>query len=1064
MAPSTSLASPSPNTKMTSVKKSALQLIVHLPLRTLTVCLAGFLSLSLQSATVSPNRSAASGDASYPAPDFTVPEGFVVDLVAGPPLVNHPIMAGFDDEGRLYVAENAGMNLKNTELDQQLPNYIVRLEDTDGDGFFDKSIRFAENMTFPQGALWHQGALYVCSPPGLWRLEDTDGNGVADKRKQIVTGLTYTGNAADVHGPFLHPNGRLYWCHGRKDHEVYQQDGTLVSEGKGARIWSCNPDGSDIQVFAGGGMDNPVELVFTPEGDIIGDVNLFYGRPRGDVLVHWLHGGAYPRHDQGAVVAEFTRTGDLLTEFHNFGHVAVSGIERYQSSSFGPEYQGNIFVTFFNTQKISRVALKRTFSTFNATPIDFLEAHSPDFHCTDVLEDADGSLLVLDTGGWFRIGCPTSQIAKPELLGAIYRVRKADAAEPTDPRGREIDWYRESPTKLAMLLDDPRFAVREHAIKELTTRPVHAVTPVMYRTLRQGSDLARLNAVWTLTRLKGERVDQLLQFALQDTDFETRHAACQAVGMHRITSAVPQLLEILRTDFPAVRREAATALGRIGDSAAVPALLQAHADDRQLEHAILYALIELGSPDAVEPYLFADSDELKRRALIILDQMPGYAPDPVRALTLLESSNEALLKVIADIVSRRESWHEPAAMVFNAWLDENLITDQQVGILAVIGPLVVNSDSGRRFIRRLFDLATQEPHIYALPTKLLAESPNVSLDPAWIDPLRDGLNNPNERAVELTIDAIRSLKSETFDEALTQVGKNIDRPPLLRVKALSATSKNTGQLDGDTFNLLTGLLAQENSAKIRDEAARLIAAAKLTKPQLLTLAETSSQAGPLEWPTLIQAFTKTRDEEVGLTLVKSLEASPGSASLAATELRRILYRYPLPVQEAANPLLEAMLARTELQAARLEEVLTSMPEGNPGNGAKIFTSATALCANCHRIDAEGGLVGPDLSRIGRIRTERDLLEAILFPSASLARDFETYSIDTRDGENHTGVIFQESSDAVVLALAAGDPIRIPRKDIMAIRPSSMSLMPQGIDQAMTPQQLADLVAYLRSRQ
>ena len=71
-----------------------------------------------------------------------------------------------------------------------------------------------------------------------------------------------------------------------------------------------------------------------------------------------------------------------------------------------------------------------------------------------MLEDADGSLLVIDTGGWFRIGCPTSQIAKPDVMGAIYRVRKTDAQRVADPRGLKIAWNSLSPEALAKLLSD----------------------------------------------------------------------------------------------------------------------------------------------------------------------------------------------------------------------------------------------------------------------------------------------------------------------------------------------------------------------------------------------------------------------------------------------------------------------------------------------------------------------------------------------------------------------------------------------------------------------------------
>ena len=78
---------------------------------------------------------------------------------------------------------------------------------------------FADKMTFPQVAAWLNGSLYVMSPPGLWKLTDTTGSGVADKREMLMSGFDHSGNAADVHGPFAHPNGRLYWCHRRNGHK-----------------------------------------------------------------------------------------------------------------------------------------------------------------------------------------------------------------------------------------------------------------------------------------------------------------------------------------------------------------------------------------------------------------------------------------------------------------------------------------------------------------------------------------------------------------------------------------------------------------------------------------------------------------------------------------------------------------------------------------------------------------------------------------------------------------------------------------------------------------------------
>jgi len=209
-----------------------------------------------------------------------VPSGFEIEVVAESPLIEHPMMGGFDHKGRLYIAESAGLNLRANDLLEAPPNMIRRLEDTDGDGKFDQSTIFADGMTLPMGALWYRDSLYVASPPYIWRLQDTDDDGVADVREKLAGTFGFSGNAASVHGCFLSPNGRIFWCDGRHGHEFQDETGQIISTGKAARIFSCRPDGSDLKTFCGGGMDNPVEVDFSETGEVVGTVNIMFGRPR----------------------------------------------------------------------------------------------------------------------------------------------------------------------------------------------------------------------------------------------------------------------------------------------------------------------------------------------------------------------------------------------------------------------------------------------------------------------------------------------------------------------------------------------------------------------------------------------------------------------------------------------------------------------------------------------------------------------------------------------------------------------------------------------------------------
>src|SRR6056297_3437278 len=105
---------------------------------------------------------------------FTLPDGLTVEVAAGPPLVERPITAAFDEQGRLYVAESSGSNDPvNVQLEQK-PHRILRLEDLDGDGTFDRRTVFADRMMFPEGTMWLDGSLYVSAPPHIWRLTDLD--------------------------------------------------------------------------------------------------------------------------------------------------------------------------------------------------------------------------------------------------------------------------------------------------------------------------------------------------------------------------------------------------------------------------------------------------------------------------------------------------------------------------------------------------------------------------------------------------------------------------------------------------------------------------------------------------------------------------------------------------------------------------------------------------------------------------------------------------------------------------------------------------------------------------
>jgi len=220
--------------------------------------------------------------------------------------------------------------------------------------------------------------------------------------------------------------------------------------------------------------------------------------------------------------------------------------------------------------------------------------------------------------------------------------------------------------------------------------------------------------------------------------------------------------------------------------------------------------------------------------------------------------------------------------------------------------------------------------------------------------------------------------------------------------------------------------------------------------------------GPLYAPRLLAAFGKSKDDAAGRALIAALSRSKAQASVRPDALRVVLANYSDAVRSEAKPLLASLEADNNRQAQRLEQLLTSMQPGDVRRGQQVFNSTKVACTSCHAIGYVGGKIGPDLTRIGEVRTERDLLESIVFPSASFARGYEPVSVTLKDGGSVNGVLRSESSEDVLIGAADGRETRLLRRDIATLQPGTMSLMPQGLDQQMTPAELSDLIAFLKA--
>jgi putative membrane-bound dehydrogenase-like protein len=980
-----------------------------------------------------------------------LPAGFEAVKVTTPDLVAYPMMGTLDDRGRLFICESSG----NTLNDQQMaahPDYRIRmLEDRDGDGVFDHATTFAEHLTLPAGAVWYRGSLYVASPPDLFRFTDTDGDGVADKREVVVTGWVMASNAASLHGPFFGPDGYLYLTDGRHGFDIKAVDGREY-KGKSSRIWRIRPDGTGLEWFAGGGFDNPVELVFTPSGETIGTMTYFKDPANGerDALLHFVEGGVYPKWYR--VVDEFKRTGDLMPVMTKFARIAPAGLMRYRGAAFGPQFQGNLFSAQFNPHRIQRHILFREGSSYRTEDSDFLTSTDPDFHPTDVLEDADGSLLVMDTGAWFIHGCPISRVAKPEIKGGVYRIRRKSARRPDDPRGEKLNLAAMSPAELVKSMADPRPAVQDKAIEQLVAgghvpaTPLHLTPALVFALFRMGTPEAQA----------------AVRSALSHPSADVRTAAARCVGMAKDSAAVDRLMAIVRKDLPAPRRQAAAALGQIGDVRAVPALLAAAAnpEDRYVEHSVIYSLIELNQPDKLSVALTAPQPKVRKAALIALDQVEHSPLQPAQAVPLLNSKDKDLRTAAIFVTSHHPDWagqvveflsqrlHDPTfgGAEGSAVRDAFVAFAADAGAQKLVGDLLRDRSLGPKQLTFLLDT------LDALPLKQFPEP--------WIPSLGELIEGRNARALDL----VRTRGIAGVEPSLNKIADDPTAPAVLRVSAISALVTNDPHLTDARFDLLAAKLDPRTDAVLRQSAAQILARSALDKDKLLLLAaKYLPKADALTLATTIDCFRASRDPEAGAALVGVLKRSPAVlGTLGEQHLKTLIDPFPEPVRKSAAPLFQALHEAEKNRIQRLQKLEPLLTAGGDvGRGRRIFFGEKVACYSCHTIGQEGGHVGPDLTGVGAIRSGHDLLEAVVFPSASFVPGFEIFNVTTAT-DTLAGLIRSQSADAVVLVTGPNEVIRIPRARIKRVQRSTVSLMPEGFDESLTTPELTDLLAFLQA--
>ena len=817
-----------------------------------------------------------------------------------------------------------------------------------------------------------------------------------------------------------------------------------------------------------GGMDNPVDVVFTPSGERIFSTTFLVHPGNGvrDGLIHAVYGGVYGK-EQGALDGH-PRTGELMPILAHLGAAAPCGLARLETKQLRVDYINDVLACSFNMHKITRHKLLKSDSTFKSVSIDFLASDNVDFHPTDVLEDADGSVIVVDTGGWYKLCCPTSQLEKPDILGGIYRVRAKGSHVVEDPRGKTIKWSALMDDELAELLNDKRPAVARRA-RQLLSKRGKAAVESLHRIIKESSDWNhRLQAVWALTWIKDAAAREAVRSALSDKEQTIVQAALHSISVWRDKAAEPLVAKMVDHYLTPVhsRRVAAEALGRIGNPATVPTLFSAveHCEDRVREHSLIYAAMEIGDVAAIRKHLTSDRPRIRRASMIALDQMPGGDLPSKEVTPLLSSDDEVLRETAWWIVDHHPEWAGELAGYFQTAVKQELNEEDAALLTSRLARFAGAEAIQKVMAERLQDAATPAVTRLAILSAMTA-SRQKPIPAAWSQPLLEQLSSETPDILAAAVSAVKTLTDAkpdaSFTKRLQQLAHDDELPPDVRLQALLSLPSGSRNLNPATLTFVCEQMNLKESVVWRSLAVDVVTTTPLDGWEMETVAKVLPTTGTMELRRLMEWFAKSKDKNLGMTVAAALNKSPAATSLFSDKLKQQLSGFGPDALECAAPLLAHIEKENRDKVARVESILALMPKADARNGHQVFKSSQASCLACHRRGYLGTNVGPDLNGIGRIRTERDLLESILFPSLTFVRSYEPVAIATIDGKVYSGTIVDENREELSLQLDAQKSVRIPIAEIDERKQGTVSTMPAGLEKQLAPQDLADLVKFLK---
>lgn len=983
--------------------------------------------------------------------------GLQVELFAAEPMVINPTAIDVDHKGRVWVCEgvNYRCKLRNRPLYRKEGDRIEILIDEKGEGKATKTVTFYQgtDLMAPLGVCVIPQAdgkalrVLVAQSPDILEFWDKDGDLKADgPPTKFLTGFGGIDHDHGVHGLSTGPDGKLYFTVGDQGVKGLQsKDGkgkswtTNRTDCQAATVWRCDLDGNNLELIAHNFRNNYECCV-----DSFGEIWLSDNDDDGNQqtrICHVLPGGNYgywPRgpgqshwhEEQPGIVHKTLRTG--------FG--SPTGITFYEGSLLPKQYQGDLIHCDAGPREVRYFKRTPKGAGYELEKTVMLTSTDNWFRPSAVRVAPDGSVFIAD---WYDPGVGGHGMGDWKQ-GRIYRLT---------PRGHkgykneEINLNADD--TLRRLFNSPNISARAQAVSRLAITDVNQKMDVIHNNFRLAKCFEErghiIQAVPGLMAWKdaAELVEKIIEL-----DMEHRMAP----------AAVRIMVEYKKQD------ELRALLGGERNGVKWKDLNKRTAEFKR-EYLIAIkdvVAVEVKASIIEFAKLYDGSDRFYLSALNI-----ACGTDPVRRDAILADFEKHFPEwndKVADLV-----WElRPKSMLskMNKLLDDPKLTAKQKARIVDILAVNDSAEAGKSLIGLLnsdrprdVKLKVVENLKLFLPTKWAELKKSEELKSA----LTALLANPADRVVGLQLAAVAPDSCDV--ELLLKYAADQGEPKEVRAEAVKAASVIK------TVNVVRALEALSADAVVSKEAVAGIArhvtggkgddhvgaAALETLEKMLTASGSSAE---LKSATL-SALAGTRQGTLWLLKQKQDGKMPAELIAEAGKLLR-----NSPFQGERNRAYLLFPVTTKLDVAKLPPIGDlSRLIGDAGKGKALFTASVKTdmqCMKCHKVNGQGGEIGPDLSAIGTKGSRQNLFESILYPSRAIADQHVSWVVGTADGQTITGLLVKETDTALTIRDANGKDTVIDVKNVESRKKSAVSLMSEDLVKTMTETELVDLVAYLET--